>query len=460
MTAGPAPGRGDGGPRRASGRAAVAARLERWRPVVLPAAVLWALAAVASVGYLHPFDVHEYARYAHAALRPPLLHRLPDEYPAPALALFLLPLALPLPYAWGFAVVTAVALLVLVHVYGTGATATTAGAEGVGRGTVEDAAGWSTEGARRLLVYLTLGAVMVLAGRYDLFPVAAAFLAVRSARAGRFGAAWTWSALGCALKLFPAALWPVLVVAEWRASGRPPLRRLWWIVATAVAVGALPLVLDRGAVLTVLHYYLHRPTEIGSLSAGLSVLLDPGGTSWVVSYHSSNVVSGLAPVLGDVFALAAAAGAVATWWAQARGRLTLEAACLLTLTLAVLGGKVLSVQYVMWLMPLWALYRLRPAWLLAAAANLVVFPYAAAGAGVAHLPGTTYAVSLTLVYFARDVLLVAGTVGWLRAELAAGRPPPAPGRRRPDHRRRGPADDDTARHPSARHGAGAAGVRG
>jgi len=450
------PPRPSPGPERpASPSARWRVRLEGWRPVVLPALVLWALAAVASVGYLHPFDVHEYATYAHGALRAPLLHRLPAEYPAPALAVFLLPLALPLPYAWGFALCTGVALLALVQLYGRGARPRSPGGGAPGRAV--EAEGWGTEGAQRLLVYLTLGAVMVLAGRYDVFAVVAVVASVRSARAGRFGAAWTWSALGCALKLFPAALWPVLVVAEWRALGRAPLRRLWWVAATGVAVVALPLALDRGALFTVVHYYLHRPTEIGSLSAGLSVLLDPGGTSWVVSYHSSNVVSGLTPVLSGTCTAAAAAGCVAVWWAQARGRLTLEAACLCTLTLAVLGGKVLSVQYVMWLMPLWALYRLRPAWLVAAAANLVIFPYAAAGASsVAHLSGTTYAVSLTLVYFARDVAIVAGTAAWLRAELAGPKGAAAPGAvgRRPSAHHR------SARHPAAWHRRGAAELTG
>jgi len=55
------------------------ARLERWRPVVLPTLVLWLLATVVTAGFLHPFDVTEYERYAHAALRAPLLHRFPLE---------------------------------------------------------------------------------------------------------------------------------------------------------------------------------------------------------------------------------------------------------------------------------------------------------------------------------------------------------------------------------------------
>ena len=54
-----------------------------------------------------------------------------------------------------------------------------------------------------------------------------------------------------------------------------------------LVVAGVPMVLDRGASLNVLHYYLRRPAEIGSLPAGLSLLLDWHGTSWVGSFHSA-----------------------------------------------------------------------------------------------------------------------------------------------------------------------------
>jgi hypothetical protein len=77
---------------------------------------------------------------------------------------------------------------------------------------------------------------------------------------------------------------------------------------------------------------------------------------------------------------------------------------------------VLSVQYLMWLMPLWALYRPRVTWLLAATANLVVFPYAAAAQNVGHLSDHAFAVTLTLAFFGRDLLVAIGTAAWLRSE--------------------------------------------
>ena len=389
-----------GTPRGGAGR--LRARMERWRPVVLPTVVLWLLATVVTAGFLHPFDVTEYERYAHAALRAPLLHRFPLEYPAPALVVFLLPLLVPLGYQWAFAVVAGVALMVLVSAYDRAAVA-----------------GWDARCAGRLIVYLALGSVMVLTGRFDVFAAAATLLAVRAARRERWSAAWTWSAAGVALKLFPAALWPVFVVAEWRRTGRAPLRRLWWVAGSAALVAGVPALLDPGAALNVAHYYLHRPVEMGSLPAGLSVLFDAHGTGWVASFHSENVVSGVTGAFSLAVEAAAVCGCAWTWWAQARGRLPMQAACLLTLTLAVLGSKVLSVQYLIWLMPLWALYRLRVSWLLASLANLVIFPYVASATKFGYVPGHAFALSLTLTFFVRDVLIAAGTWAWLRSVLRA-----------------------------------------
>jgi hypothetical protein len=189
------------------------------------------------------------------------------------------------------------------------------------------------------------------------------------------------------------------------------------MAASLLVVAEVPALLNHGAALNALHYYLHRPSEIGSLPSGLSLLLDWHGSSWVSSFHSANVVSPITGELSVGVEVVAVGACVWTWWQQARGRLTLEAACLATLTFAVLGSKVLSVQYLIWLMPLWALYRLRVTWLVASVANLVIFPYVASAQGLGYVPTHPFAVSLTLTFFARDVLVAAGTYWWLRSML-------------------------------------------
>ena len=381
-------------------RAVRQAVLRQWRPVMAPALVLWLLATIVSCGFLHPFDVTEYERYAHAALRAPLLHRFPLEYPAPALAVFLLPFLLPFSYPWAFAVFAGIVLLFLVTGY-----------EGSGT------AGMDADGARRLIAYLAVGATFLLTGRYDIFAVAAAFFSVRAATQGRWSAAWTWSCLGFLLKLFPAVFWPTLVIAEWRYRGRPPWRRLVWMAVSALILVGLPALLNHHAPLNALHYYLHRPAEIGSVAAGVSLLAD-WHSPLVLSFHSINVVNAATGPIAVVIEILAALGCLWVWRAQLRDRLPLEAVFLATLSLVVLGGKVLSAQYLVWLMPLWALYRIRPLWLLAALANVVVFPYEVSAQSFRLVPTHVFDVTLTLAFLARDVFLAWGTWRWLRWVLA------------------------------------------
>jgi hypothetical protein len=372
----------------------------QWRAVILPALLLWILAAIVSTAFLHTFDLSEYARYAHAALRAPLLHRLPLEYPAPALAIFLLPLLLPLPYTWAFAVFAGIALILLVASY-----------EGSG------VPGMDADAARRLIVYLAVGAVMVLTGRYDIFAVLPAFLAVRAAGQDRWSAAWTWSCIGFVLKLYPAILWPALLIAEWRRSGRLPVRRLLWMVSAAFVLAGLPALLNRTASLNALRFYIRRPTEIGSLSAGLSLLLDGHGTRWINTFHSVNVVNSVVGPISLVLEILAVVGCLWAWRAQIQGRLPFEAACLATLTVVLLGSKVLSVQYLMWLMPLWALFRMRAMWFIAALINVVTFPYSLSALTIGYVPGRTFVILLTVAYLVRNLLLLVGTAMWVRSVL-------------------------------------------
>jgi hypothetical protein len=147
------------------------------------------------------------------------------------------------------------------------------------------------------------------------------------------------------------------------------------------------------------------------------MIVAPSSYKVVVSFQSMNNLSPVAASLALGTAVLAAAGCIGLWRAQLRDRLPLEAVCLATLTLLVLGMKVLSVQYLFWLMPLWALYRYRASWLVAAVANTVVFPFSIVDANFPFLSLHGYQVSLGLIYLARDLLVLGGTALWLRSCL-------------------------------------------
>ncbi|HZU78362.1 MAG TPA: glycosyltransferase family 87 protein [Acidimicrobiales bacterium] len=375
------------------------------RRIVLPGVALWVLATIVAGKFINSIDVAEYDKYAHAALHTPYFHALPKEYPAPALLIFISPLALPIPYQWALAVPIGIVLGALIF----SMAKEQRGVDG-------------TYPAERVIVYLMLGAVMFLTGRYDIFGAAAAFWAVRAGRDGRWGAAWFWSGVGFAVKLFPAALWPVLLLGEWRRTGRIPWIRALWIAGAGAVTFGVPYVLNHGAALNAVHYFTGRPPELGSLAAGLSFVLDPPAWHWVHSFGSLNAVSPVVGPLADLIEVAAGLGCVAVWWRQSRGRLSLEASALATFTLVVLGSKVLSVQYLVWLMPLWALYRVRASWLAACALNSAIFPFTVSASTFGYLTVEGYVRWLVGAYLIRDVILVAGSVRWFREPAPA---PPA-----------------------------------
>lgn len=371
-----------------------------WQSLVAPGLLLWFLSAFVTCALqVGTTDIAEYHRYALAALHAPL-HSYPHEYPAPALAVFMVPLLFPVAYPWAFAVLTGAVLIALL--------ASFASADGLP---------FDVKAAKRFLAYFTVGGIMVFTARYDIFAVAAAFWGLRAARQGRWSAAWTWSTIGAALKLFPAVFWPAFLIAEMKVTGRFPLRRLIWVAGAVVLVVGLPALFDPAAVMNVAHYYTHRPTEIGSLASGISMIVAPSSYKVVVSYQSMNNLSPVAGSLSLGISVAAAAGCIAAWRAQVRDRIPLEAVCLATLTLLVLGMKVLSVQYLFWMMPFWALYSYRASWLVASFANTVIYPFSIFNAHYLFLPVHGYQVSLGLIYFARDFLVLGGTALWLRSYL-------------------------------------------
>lgn len=375
------------------------------RPLLVPTVLLWVISLLlADVGKWAGGDVLVYKAYAQAAFHTPILHHLPQEYPAPALAIFVLPLVFPLAYPWIFAVLVGVGLIGLLAAYRMSATASL-----------------DVEPARRLVVYLAVGSAVVLTARYDLFAAACAFLAFRAARRESWAAAWTWSSVGFLLKLFPAVLWPVFLIAEFRRTRRIPKSRILWMAGSTALLIAIPAIFNPAALLNEVHYYLHRPPTVEGLASGLSLLFDWHAWHFVHGYGSVNAVSPLVGPMATSVTLLAAAGIIATFWAQAKSRITTEVACLLSLTLVILGMKVVSAQYLLWLMPFWALYRLRGPWVLACVANTLVFPFSTSVADVRYLSAHAWATTLTLMFLFRDVMIAVGTIGWLRSELNAER---------------------------------------
>jgi hypothetical protein len=367
-------------------------------PLLLPVLV----AVGMDLAVVLPNDTPIYHRYANEALGSPLLHSLPKEYPALAVSIYVLPLLLPVKYVVGFAVVAVVATVALV-LSSDGLLAHP---------------GWS----RRTTVYLLVGAGAVVFDRYDIFPALATFLAVDAARRDKWGWAWGWAVVGGMLKLFPFLLLPGFLLAEHARSGRWAFRRAA-VACTPVAliVGAQSI-LSPGSVLSPFRYEFNRGFDLESVAGSLTLLADPFHVKWIFAYGSREITGSYHDLI-SALALVAMVGAIAVIWRfGAQGRLSVEATSLAVLSVAVLGDKAFSPQYLIWLAPLWAYWPLRRSWLAAAALTTLVFPVLYLEAGLLG-PGFYFATGGAAL---RNVVLIVGTLCWAREQLRAREAKAAP----------------------------------
>lgn len=263
-------------------------------------------------------------------------HTLPAEYGPLALLAFLPPLVLSM--AWynaGFFVemaLVAVALAWLLRRYG---------APGSGHA-------W--------LVYALIGGMVLTAGRFDTLPATCVVIALIAARQGKLKWAYAALAVGTMLKLYPAALLPLLLIESWRARERELLWRGPAIFVAIVAVTeTLATLINPASPMTPLSFMGARCVQVESMPAMLSAIwaqLTGAHITYPYAYNSDC----LQTTGTEVFALIAQGASLvgmalvfALYW---RRRLTLVLAAALTLTLLILGSKVFSPQFLIWVSPL------------------------------------------------------------------------------------------------------------
>jgi hypothetical protein len=271
----------------------------------------------------------------------------PVEYPPAALPVFVLPaLAADDDYGSAFELLMwacAVATIVLLAV-----TLSAAGA-----GTVRLYAATAFAGIAPLL----LGSVILT--RFDLWPAALAAGALAALVSGRDRLGLGVLGLATAAKLYPAVLLPIALV--WVARRRGPREAALGLGVFAVVIAAIVLpfaILSPGGVAHSLTTQLGRPLQIESLGAAILLaahqlgLYDPT----VVSTHGSQNLSGSLP--GAVAAVETALqllALVAVWLLFARGRPDRErllVASAAAVVAFIAFGKVLSPQFLIWLLPL------------------------------------------------------------------------------------------------------------
>jgi Glycosyltransferase family 87 len=203
---------------------------------------------------------------------------------------------------------------------------------------------------------LALGSVYL--SRFDLWPAALTLVALALLAAGRSRLGLGALGLAAAAKLYPAVLAPIAVAHVWRTRGRREA-----LVATGVFVGVVTAIVlpfavaSPGGVWDGFWRQADRPLQIESLGSGLLLAahhLFGLGVTMEPSHGSQNLAGGGAEVLAVISTLLQAAALVTVWVLYARGPATLERlllACAAALCAFVAFGKVLSPQFLIWLVP-------------------------------------------------------------------------------------------------------------
>jgi hypothetical protein len=300
------------------------------------------------------------------------------EYPPLAAGLFWLGGALPGPYGVTFSVLMCAALCATV--LGVIALARAIGLDG-----------------RRQTVAATLTAVSpLLVGnlvetRFDMAVAALVVWTLWAAATERWRLMWGLLAAATLLKLIPLALIPVLVI--WQRH-RDTARRAW--AGLAASLGTVAVVLAPFAIMSpsgtwdLARYHLDRPLQIESTGAayllGLHALADVRIS--VENSFGSQGLEGTGPAVISGISTAVLIGlliaiAWSFWVGLHRARppgdaRLFVAACASTLVALLVCGKVLSPQFMVWLLPVGFLIAGRygpAAAAVTAAAMLITFAY-------------------------------------------------------------------------------------
>ncbi|HYX48113.1 MAG TPA: glycosyltransferase 87 family protein, partial [Ktedonobacteraceae bacterium] len=295
------------------------------------------------------------------------LHVLPPEYPALTLVAFSLPLFAPaqwyqVVFAFSMLIIAIVIYLLLKRYRSTGA-------------------------AIAFVVYLVLGGWATALGRFDLIPAGLILGAVLLGIQSRWKWAFALLALATLLKLFPIILVLPFLIAQqmhskekWYAWSRWSSSALFVGICTIVT--AISLTLNVANTLFPINYFLNRPIQVESFPATIVWLGSKAGDTlqWVFTYQSLNFLSQTSHIVSILSTFFLGVGILFTCWLQWRGKIDLPMACLLTLLIVMVTGKVFSPQYLIWVVPLVAYvgqahWKWLLSWCSLSILTLIIFPF-------------------------------------------------------------------------------------
>jgi len=310
--------------------------------------ISWALLHTGFWSRTQIIDTPVYERYGEAILDGQVPYRDFDlEYPPAALPAFVLPaLAQEDDYGSAFELVMWACAAAAVVALGIALAAV-------------DVSTARLFGAICFLALAPLALGTVILSRYDLWPAALTIAALAAFVARRERVGFGILGLAVAAKIYPLVLLPLALV--WIAKRRGT-RELWIGLGCFAGVLALCfapfLILSPGGVAHSIGTQLGRPLQLESLGASLLLAAEQLGLydATVTSSHGSQNLAGSLPdaiaSLQTAFQLVVVGVVWAVFAARDRGRESLLTAGAASVAAFVAFGKVLSPQFLIWLVPL------------------------------------------------------------------------------------------------------------
>jgi Glycosyltransferase family 87 len=217
---------------------------------------------------------------------------------------------------------------------------------------------------RRALLAAALTPVLfgaVVRTHFDLAPVALTLAALLLLCSARPRAGMAVLGLGAMTKLFPLFIAPVALA--WligRGRRREALEGAVALIAVLAALAAVALVASPQGALDAVRYHLDRPVQIESMPAQALLALDHaslGDALSVASHRSDGILHPADGLVSGVFAagLVGVIALLALFAARRPDPRSLVLASLAAVTAFAVLGKVLSPQFVIWILPLGAL---------------------------------------------------------------------------------------------------------
>ena len=211
---------------------------------------------------------------------------------------------------------------------------------------------------------LAIGSVILT--RFDLWPAMLASFALAALLHDRFWLGHGLLGAAVAAKLYPGVLLPLALVYVWRRRSRREALVCAAIFAAVVAAVYLPFVaIAPGEVASSVGRQLSRPLQIESLGSALLLAAHDlfGLDVEIRSSHGSQNLHGMLPTVVGLLSSLLQVAAVVWLWARFARRERVPSAFELAaygaavLTAFVALGKVLSPQFLIWLVPLVPLAR-------------------------------------------------------------------------------------------------------